>query len=637
MGDDEDLAERVAALEREVRELRERLSEHEATMAEREGPSPDASDRDAGADPAGAVDGPATGDDRTATDRARPGPDPVEVGATPDEDDTAGASRSAVERSRDLSVTVLLGVAGVFALVVMVGFATQYVIQEELIGRFGQVLAGTALGLLLWAGGVATARRTAYDTWGWTVAGGGVAVTYYAVYASYGFESYREAIDPPLVGVFLVLGAVVAVAVATSVWERRQVLAGESLLLGFVTVWFVRDLTLAGLGYGFLLTLGIAVVVLYRDWVWLTVPAVLGSYGAAVAVLVAGVPETTVVGTVFVGYCVAVLVVYLGTVLAATTTPVVAEVTTTANAVGFCLLGFAGVAVFFENAWDPVPPLVASLGLGAVLGLLERGRTNPDLLAPALDLGPDAWNGFRLAPAVFVLTTTVGVGLQSLFWSGVVAVAAVPAGTTLASRRARWVYGPTVPVGLALWSLLVPLHALEYGGIEALAAPAVTYTLVAGAVAAATAWWVADHDALTVRDWPVGTAYAWLFAGLVFLTPVVDLSGVGLSLAWTLIGFGLLAGGIGLGRVELRRSSFVVFGLTYLKVFFFDTTGLALPQRILSLFVLGVVLLVASLAYRRYLGGLAADAESPQRGDPGGEPPESDSGGEDPGADGGVD
>jgi hypothetical protein len=73
------------------------------------------------------------------------------------------------------------------------------------------------------------------------------------------------------------------------------------------------------------------------------------------------------------------------------------------------------------------------------------------------------------------------------------------------------------------------------------------------------------------------------------------------------------------------RSSFVVFGLTYLKVFFFDTTGLEHPQRIVSLLVLGVVLLVASWVYARYLGDLAADgttADGTATDDPPGDGPD---------------
>lgn len=631
--DEDELEARVAALEREVAELRELVEglegrpEEGSETGERSRPGSPAGGGEAqGATREDVVEdraaGPSEGATGTVGDRPAAASGNVDSPAAQRPADAGEATGSGtgtdgrepedvvaagVDRARKLSVTTLLGVAGVLALVVMLGFATQYAIQEELIGRFGQVLAGTGAGLVLWVGGVATARRTALERWGWIVAGGGVAVTYYAVYASYAFEAYREAIQPPLLAVFLVLAAIATLAVVTSVLEDQWVLAGESLLLGFVTVWFARDIALPGLGYAFLLTLGIGVVVRYRNWVRLTVPAVLGSYGAGIAVL-GETPETDVAGGIFVAYCIAVFVTYLVTTLYATDYQISTEVTTATNVAGFGLLGFAGFTGFFGEAWEPAAPLLASLGLGLAVVALESDREGP---IPNLE--PASWNGFKLAPGLFVLTTVVGVGLQSAFWAGVVAAAVVPVATALAADRNAWVYGWTVPLGLALWLLLVPIQAFVYGGIDrgALAEPAVTYTLVATAIAVALAWRVAEHEGLSIADRiPVWKGYAWLFAGVAFVTPAVDLSGVVLSSAWTLLGIGLLAAGIGLGRVELRRSSFVVFGLTYLKVFFFDTTELALPQRIVSLLVLGVVLLVASWVYARYLGDLAVDGDA---------------------------
>jgi hypothetical protein len=74
---------------------------------------------------------------------------------------------------------------------------------------------------------------------------------------------------------------------------------------------------------------------------------------------------------------------------------------------------------------------------------------------------------------------------------------------------------------------------------------------------------------------------------------------VGLSLLWTLYAAAALAWGFLRSNPAVRYAALALFGLTVFKVFAVDLGAVRTAYRILSFLVLGVVLLLVSLAYQK--------------------------------------
>jgi hypothetical protein len=74
---------------------------------------------------------------------------------------------------------------------------------------------------------------------------------------------------------------------------------------------------------------------------------------------------------------------------------------------------------------------------------------------------------------------------------------------------------------------------------------------------------------------------------------------IGLSVLWTLYAAVALAWGFVRARPAVRYAALALFGLTVLKVFVVDLGAVKTAYRILSFLVLGIVLLLVSLAYQK--------------------------------------
>jgi hypothetical protein len=74
---------------------------------------------------------------------------------------------------------------------------------------------------------------------------------------------------------------------------------------------------------------------------------------------------------------------------------------------------------------------------------------------------------------------------------------------------------------------------------------------------------------------------------------------IGLSVLWTLYAAAALAWGFVRSNPAVRYAALALFGLTVIKVFAVDLGAVKTAYRILSFLVLGVVLLLVSLAYQK--------------------------------------
>ena len=82
-------------------------------------------------------------------------------------------------------------------------------------------------------------------------------------------------------------------------------------------------------------------------------------------------------------------------------------------------------------------------------------------------------------------------------------------------------------------------------------------------------------------------------------------SQIGLSVLWTLYAAAALAWGFLRSAPVVRYAALALFGLTVVKVFAVDLSAVRTAYRILSFLVLGIVLLLVSVAYQKARGAAA--------------------------------
>jgi uncharacterized membrane protein len=168
---------------------------------------------------------------------------------------------------------------GILALVIGVGFFIKYAIEANWINYLARIILGIVFGVSLIAFGETISKRDKYLKWGQTLTGGGLALSYFVVYAAYYFKEYRLAIGISQSVDIILLVSVVALAIALSLKNNSQVIAAESFFLGYVTSLLSNNFEALTLIYFLILTLGLVAVVSYKKWALIGLGGVLASYG----------------------------------------------------------------------------------------------------------------------------------------------------------------------------------------------------------------------------------------------------------------------------------------------------------------------------------------------------------------------
>ncbi|WP_306052147.1 DUF2339 domain-containing protein [Natronococcus wangiae] len=577
MSDDGDLTAEVRRLRSEVEALQQRVATlEEATEI---GPAADAS-------------------------RSEAGESPVESDIAPSSDEatTPGENRDRTRNwERDFGMK-WLGLIGGVALVVGIVFFVRLAIEAGVLGPHGRVMIGTIGGLALVGGGRFAAERQGYVRWGRITAGVGLAITYFSLYAAYGFEEYRTAIGTPLWIVLLALTVLVAGTVVMSVRDRAPVVAGEAFLLGYVTAYLSLDVEtfVVTPAYALLLAVGLVAIAWVRPWSRLVAASVLPTYG----VIWAWIVDLDPIAPLVAGVVVAAFGIYLvgGYVLRASelddrwrrlqirscpvlnagTAALVLELTArewfpdvSIEGVAVGAVGFTLVGVYAFTARRPV-----------------RRNETAGTLAVVL-----------VASSVVIAaeTFTATVGLLAVVCSAV-AIA------SLVDAEAFRTGAHIVAIGTVIKILIVDSRALPAvdpaDPLTVATGRAATFALGIGVFYGLARRFRKESPPLsnTDRKLTLAAPYAWAGTGLTIVILGLELSDVGVSIAWAV--FGLVLVGVGLITAVrgLRLQGVTVFGLVTTKVFLYDTQDLDMFARTLSFLVLGGILLAASYAYARWQG-----------------------------------
>jgi uncharacterized membrane protein len=248
---------RTSRLQREVADLRARLSSLEASVATRPPmqtvvvPRVEVADSAPGADAApepAAVEPP-----------AEAAPPPVPYPAAESAPETVPSSATLEEA---IGGRLMLWV-GTVVLVLGLGFFLKYAFDNEWITESMRVVLGLAAGAaLVVAGGRFSTRG--YRAYGQILCGGGIAVLFLAIYAAYSFYGLIGQIPA-----FALLVMVTAGAAALADWQRAAGLAVMAVGGGFLTPFLVgsgTDAQLTLFTYDALLVVGTLYLANRQDW-----------------------------------------------------------------------------------------------------------------------------------------------------------------------------------------------------------------------------------------------------------------------------------------------------------------------------------------------------------------------------------
>jgi len=118
-----------------------------------------------------------------------------------------------------------------------------------------------------------------------------------------------------------------------------------------------------------------------------------------------------------------------------------------------------------------------------------------------------------------------------------------------------------------------------------------------------------DIMATTKRWWVVFELfivfYIWVLLSNELLTwmdinYVADSFKLGMSILWGIIALSLIIFGLWKGKKHIRIFAIVLFAITSLKLFFYDTAHLGTISKTIIFISLGILLLITSFIYNKY-------------------------------------
>ena len=320
-------------------------------------------------------------------------------------------------------------IIGVVALAIGVGFFLKLAFDNQWIGPTGRVVLGVVVGLVMVGLAEYTARRA--PPWAQAVAGGGIAILYLALYASFGFYDLI-----PLVPALVLLGLTVALGWFLAIRYDSRVVASLALFGAFLTPALLgedlSDRLSVGLAYLLIIDAGIVAVASLRRWRWYTLAGMVASYLLFAGLIVDNPPDQPIAAQLGLS---GVFLIFLA---AATLHNIVWR--RKPNQFDMTLImvnGFAFFGLTFAVMWDQYEPWfgLITLLLAAVHGLVAlaaRARTGVSPVVP-LQLGGAAlvfltvaaplqftgeWIAVAWAAEGAVL---VGLGTVTASWQGRVA------------------------------------------------------------------------------------------------------------------------------------------------------------------------------------------------------------------------
>ena len=455
---------------------------------------------------------------------------------------------------------------GILAVIIGVGFFLKLAFDNDWIDETTRVLLGVAGGLGLI--GASEYYRTRYPVYGQTLAGGGIAILYMAIFAAFAFYG--------LIGVYPAAGLLFVVSMSAAALALRHdavALALIGIFGAFLAPFIIgasddeaRE-TFAGSAsvqvmlYVIVVDLGVVALSTVRNWRWFTLLALAGSL-VTFAWWYEDSPDLEVAQASLT----AIFLVFVGA-----TTLFHAISRRVPRAFDYALMilnASAYLGLSYVVMWDELRDWMGAFTLGLALfyGLLAylfmlRAQGHPYLGLISLGIG-------------FILLTVAAPVQLGGPWLSVAWAAEGAVLVWLSFALRAWQLRPSGAAVFALsvlWLLANVPDTLELDLTPLLNAHMLSHAIVIAAFYAAA--WLVHRDRDTLQPWDVGLFPALLTAGTVVLTvqAPVQLEDSWVAVAWSVEALALTWLSFRLRLYELTLLSLAVFAVLALWLLVVET------------------------------------------------------------------
>lgn len=480
-----------------------------------------------------------------------------------------------------------LGRIGILAIVIGFSFFIKYAIDNNWVGYLGRITVGVLSGALLVTGGQAIRRFNKYIRMSNILTSGGIALTYFSVYASYHFEAYRKAIGTSWSITLALLTIIVGAGTLISLYRDNRQILGLTIALGFIASFLSAEFQTITLAYTLILSLGLIVISSYKDWLKTPILGLIFTY----SIFGVWYFKNSEMFWVNAGFLCAYAILYATVTWVGTlrnSENVYTEIIFILNAVIFyifCLLNL--------NSYNQEFAWLGSIVIG--LSYYFSAATFKWIEADKMKR-----YGFYIATTAVFLSAPLKFdgGMITTLWATGAIIIALTA-SQLGGRTLRYTaYG----TGILTASKILLLDASQLSFTGALNVDLFGYLTAIFALYLVYILLHKEQD--MIGEYSITVIFSTLASIGVALLIELRYDGLPVSVLWALFALIILALGIILNRKHLRLEGIAVFTVTISKVFLVDTSNLDTVGRTISMLVLGLILLTASFGYLKYQNNL---------------------------------
>lgn len=525
----------------------------------------------------------------------------VLINATPDLQPQTSSAPAAFERPvSDINPTQWVGGIGALALLFGLAFFFKYAIDQGWITEWMRILLGVAVGSLLVALGELWKKK--YAQYAQVLTGGGIAILYFSIFASYQF--YHK-VEQPIA--FLCMVLVTVLGVVLSYRYNAKALALLAVVGGYITPILIssgENKQISLFAYLTVLNVGVLLMLLRQYWVELLFVALFGT-GLDFALWGMSYSDTSNIPV-----SVAFLVfnyLLVGIITAAIFRKLHEDKQLPANTdihlgIFYAIFGFAmfGTVMGLLNGHFHayLAPVMVLLSVVTFLSYVVIDRLDYHKLNYPLSFIGSKFLVFAIlfqfkgftADMYLLVAAALGLGVGFLVnrkdlrtWGLVVFLLSgvKVAFSSVADAEYVFLFNPRFALEV-IWiiGLLVLAWGYERGLIES---DERDIPDVLRGLAATLMWWSGSQELVQQFDSPENQ----------------NVRNLMLSVWWMLFAVVLAIVGSLQRESVFRKAAVLLFGITVIKVFLYDVQALELAYRIVSFILLGVILMSVAFAYQK--------------------------------------
>ncbi|MBD3203465.1 DUF2339 domain-containing protein [Candidatus Woesearchaeota archaeon] len=478
---------------------------------------------------------------------------------------------------------------GILALVLGLGFFIKYAIENNWIDHVTRILIGVVIGIGLIVFGEFLKKNKKYELLAKTVTGGGFALTYFTVYAAYHFKEYREALGINLTIDLIFLSVVVIFAIIFSLKDNSKIIACESIFLGYITALLSTDFELMTLFYALILACGLVIIVSYKKWHIIGILGTISSY-----LLYIFLQEKS---TIDFSYSIFMLAFYFlvfsiqSFFLSKDKKSIEKNIIVIViNSLFFFILAYFQI----ENNY-PVYTGFFGLALSLVCFGLFYFYQN-------LNKGKTAVTNLYLG--VLYITITIPIQLDKNLVTIIWALETLFLSILFIKLKLNSLKWSSYVLGFITFikTVIFDSFALQEFDLNNILSSSRVFAYLASILCFYLIYHIIKNnkDTLSENENLVPIVYLYAASFLSFVIISQEMKEFWISAGWSFFALIIIVLGIGLKNKHFRTQAIIIFSITILKVFIYDTRNLETLYRTLSYVSLGIILLLVSFIYTRY-------------------------------------